>query len=153
MKRNTLYFICLVGVFSGVNAVKSAAQTYSLLQNISCGFGTSTSCQNSDYGFSGAISCACTALCVVEYCPQPSVSASKTSVWGVYANSFPCVTRLTGTATAGQTATYLFPTRLSALYALNVITGYFVGGPRTSQEINDCFQGIMQNDVPITGVC
>lgn len=138
----------------GFLAPTSCAAQYSLLSQISCGInGGSTSCRSIGSGFSGAISCACTARCAVPSCPQPNLSASRTTLWGsAIPGGYPCVTSLSGTATAGPT-TASNPARQTALFALNVVTGYIMGGPRSSEQIDDCFGGLMQDDVPISGIC
>lgn len=125
-----------------------ARAQYSYLDNINCG-GNKSTCFQSGSGANGDVSCSCTAHCLPKGCPSKSVSASRRFVWGDTVLPFekPCTLAITATATGG---TMIPPNPTingyTAVFAQVTATEVLVGNLGTYKDIDDCFQGIIEND-------
>ncbi len=145
MSKRVLWMSLILAALSASWA-HAQSKPYSYLGNINCGGGQAT-CYKSLGGRSGQVGCTCRATCLPDRCPQKTVYASKIEVWGASVpGSLACTIPLSVTATGGTMVppnpTYF---AVSAVWAqINVVElGINVG---TSREIDDCYQGIVEDD-------
>lgn len=143
MKKGYCMFVALLAI-----ATAAFGQRNSVLGNINCGSGRAT-CTELHSGNTGAVRCTCTADCLAPACTIPDVAATRAVEWGV---DGPCIFSLTGTATGGTTTTSNAYTQ-TAVFAKTIVTGAYIGLPRSSQQTADCFNGLVLDEPVIRGLC
>jgi hypothetical protein len=119
----------------------------SVLANIDCGRGRAT-CRVQKTAISGTARCTCSATCLSPRSITSSIAATRGVQWG--ANQ-PCSAPLIGYAEGGTTTTNN-PSTATAVYAYAELQGEYVGNPSSRQTV-DCFQGVVDDEELITGVC
>jgi hypothetical protein len=131
-------------------AVRLGAQT-SVLGDVNCGGGKAT-CTYVSTKPSGALSCTCAANCLACSSSVPSVAASRSIEWGTYVNGFACTLPISVSVVGGSDS-WGSPT-YSSVYVENTVTGVYVpDGSLTSNQQDDCFDGLVIDDPPIGGLC
>ena len=141
--------ICLT--FAGSIALTGYAQSVSVLGDITCAFnnGPETgnhTCGVQSTGQSGLVSCQFQATCLSPKCTVPSVSAFRGVGWSG------CGSPITVAAQGGTLAT-LNPSVSSAVFAVVKVSGAVISNETSGEETDDCFEGDVVNDPPITGIC
>ena len=150
MSKLLIHIAAEVAILISVAQVASS-QTRTVLGSLNCG-GYQATCFQQTTGFSGAVRCTCTAVCLGQSCPNPEVAATRSVQWGSYVNRF-CVSQLTGTARGGPTLTASTTTQ-TAVFAKVTVTGFYLPiGGTSSTQIADCYEGLIANDPPIAGLC
>ena len=142
-----------VGVFI-VLALLSTGQSLaqqcgvSVLGDLNCGAFRAT-CSVVLTGLVGVVSCNCTATCLAPGSLVGTVQAERGFSWG---QNSPCLGLVTGKAW-GESAGYVHLSVMSGLHAQDQASGAVIGGILGSSYQDDCFYGVVEDDLEITGLC
>lgn len=136
-----------------VATAQGQCSAYSVLGNIDCGGGQAT-CTQSSTAQSGAVRCTCTAQCLSAQSITKTVGATRQVAWGTYkSGSGACAFPVTGEA-YGRSEQPPNSGTYSAVNAEVTVSGQGIAVNRTSSvQTVDCFQGTIENDANISGVC
>jgi hypothetical protein len=146
---NINFRLCLV--LAGLTTVHIYAQDQcatSVLGGINCG-GAQATCFQQVTATSGAVRCTCTANCLSPQSSTMTVAATRSLEWGF--NNGPCHSQLTGTATGGTTPTTTSTS--TAVFARVTVSGIQLSTSNSSRQVVDCFNGTVQNEPTIFGLC
>lgn len=150
---NLIAAIAIIEVSAiNVYAQQCANPKNSALGSINCGGNQATCHQGPKTALGGAVRCTCSATCLSPQAITASVAATRGVQWGSYIGP-PCNSPLLGYAEGGTT-TNNNPSTATAVYAFVQLEGNYVGGPYSlSQQTVDCFDGTVDDDPPINGLC